>query len=248
MLNEGIEAPVFCTRYREAEITKFIDNSFHALKVTFANEIGRVCVALGIDTQQVHEIFTSDTKLNISAHYLRPGGPFGGSCLPKDVRALQHLSADVGADTHVIDALLSSNEAHKQFLFETCVAGLRPGSRVLMLGLAFKSDSDDLRESPKVDLARQLLRAGYRLSIFDPALDPAKLVGHNLGYAYAKLPELGELLIDRAVLEARAYDRVIDTNGTSGTLRLHGAPVVDAHALGSLEQVSRRPRLAAVSI
>jgi GDP-mannose 6-dehydrogenase len=246
-LNEGIEAPLFCTRYREAEITKFVDNSFHALKVAFANEIGRVCVELGIDPQQVHQIFTSDTKLNISAHYLRPGGPFGGSCLPKDVRALQHLSADIGANTHVIDALMRSNDSHKQFLFTRSVAGLAPHSSVLMLGLAFKADSDDLRESPNMDLARKIIQAGHKLSIYDPALVPAKLVGQNLGYAYANLPELRELLVDRATAEGRVYDRVIDTNGAGGGLRLRTSSIIDANALRAAALSMHEPNLAAVS-
>jgi GDP-mannose 6-dehydrogenase len=111
-MNRNLDAPTFTVGYREAEFTKFVDNSFHALKVAYANEIGRVCVRLGIDAKVVHEIFVSDTKLNISPYYLRPGGPFGGSCLPKDVRALQYIANDIGANTHVIDALMRSNDAH----------------------------------------------------------------------------------------------------------------------------------------
>ena len=116
----------------------------------------------------MHKIFISDTKLNISPYYLRPGGPFGGSCLPKDLRALQHISIDIGANAHVIDAVTRSNEAHKHFLFTRAVQGLHPGAKVLMLGLAFKSDTDDLRESPNIDLARKLLQNGYAVSIYDP--------------------------------------------------------------------------------
>ena len=245
-LNAGIDAPIFNTRYREAEITKFVDNSFHALKVAFANEIGRICVDLGIDPIQVHQIFTADTKLNISAQYLQPGGAFGGSCLPKDVRALQNLSSDIGANSHVIDALLRSNDAHKRFLFDLCVEQLAPGSRVLMLGLAFKADSDDLRESPNLDLARRILQAGHRLSIYDPSLDPTKLVGQNLGYAYANLPELTDLLIDRDQLEASTFDCVIDNGGFSDKLRLGQARVVDVSKL-STRGPAPRPTLAAVS-
>ena len=116
-LHEGIEAPVFQTGIREAELTKFVDNSWHAVKVSFANEMGRVCQNLGISAKAVHEIFVSDTKLNISPYYLRPGGPFGGSCLPKDVRALQYIAADCGAATHLVDSLIRSNEAHKHHQF-----------------------------------------------------------------------------------------------------------------------------------
>ena len=230
-LNAGIDAPVFYTGYREAEFTKFVDNTFHAVKVSFANEIGRICLQLGISARQVHEIFITDTKLNVSPYYLRPGGPFGGSCLPKDVRALQYISADVGAHTHLIDSLLRSNDSHKQYLFNHCIRDLPAGARILMLGLAFKADSDDLRESPNIDLARKLLQAGYKLSVYDPSLEPSKLIGQNLGYAYANLPTLGELLVDKAMAEGGGFDRVIDTFGGAPSLELGGAPVVDIHAL-----------------
>ena len=126
-MNRSLDAPTFTVGYREAEFTKFVDNSFHALKVAYANEIGRVCVKLGIDAKVVHKIFVSDTKLNISPYYLRPGGPFGGSCLPKDVRALQYIANDIGANTHVIDALMRSNDAHKHFLFSRAVERLPAG-------------------------------------------------------------------------------------------------------------------------
>ena len=123
-LHHGIEAPVFQVGIREAEVTKFVDNSWHAVKVAFANEVGRVCQTLGISARQVHEIFVSDTKLNISPYYTRPGGAFGGSCLPKDVRALQNIAADIGANTHLVDSLIRSNEAHKHFQFQHATAGL----------------------------------------------------------------------------------------------------------------------------
>ena len=128
-LNANIRAPVFHVGYREAELTKFVDNTWHAVKVAFANEIGRVCLQLGIAAKEVHEIFVSDTKLNISPYYTRPGGAFGGSCLPKDVRALAHIGADTGANLHLIDSLLRSNEAHKHRLFQYAAEGLEPGAR-----------------------------------------------------------------------------------------------------------------------
>jgi len=181
-LYRTIDAPTFVTGYREAEFTKFVDNSFHALKVAFANEIGRICLSMSISPQKVHEIFVADRKLNISPRYLRPGGAFGGSCLPKDVRALHHMSEDVGANSHIIESLLRSNEAHKRFLFDRCVEGLPAGASILMVGLAFKPGSDDLRESPLIDLARRILQNGYRLSIHDSAVKQGQLMGQNLGY------------------------------------------------------------------
>jgi len=230
-LNAGINAPVYHTGYREAEFTKFADNTFHAVKVAFANELGRVCLKLGVSASKVHEIFIADTKLNISPYYMRPGGAFGGSCLPKDVRALRHMASEVGAGAHLIDSLMKSNEAHKQYLFEYCTEGLAPGASILLLGLAFKADTDDLRESPNVDLARRMLEAGFSLRIYDPSLNPAMLVGQNLSYISAHLSNLGALLVDRSVVEAGGFDRVIDSTGRRAVLALGDADVVDIHTL-----------------
>ncbi len=226
-LHDGILAPIFHVRFREAEITKFVDNSWHAVKVAFANEIGRVCQSLDISARQVHEIFVSDTKLNISPYYLRPGGAFGGSCLPKDVRALQHLAADTGANTHLVDSLIRSNEAHKHFQFTRLARNLPPQARVLIVGLAFKMNTDDLRESPAVDIARKLLDAGCEVEVYDPALTPEQLVGQNLGYAYAYLPTIDTLLIDKPAAEAGDYDLVVATNQLVKTLTLKTANIVD---------------------
>ena len=230
-LNKNISAKRFHTKFREAELTKFVDNSFHALKVTFANEIGRVCQRLGISASTVHEIFVSDTKLNISPTYLRPGGPFGGSCLPKDVRALQYLAADVGAPAPMLNSLLRSNDAHKHFLFEMVSRSLTPGASVLMIGLAFKSNSDDLRESPNVDMARKLLDVGYALSVFDPWLNQDQLVGQNLGYGFMHLPTLPKLLVSQEQAEDAHYDLVIDTVGMGAGLKLSYDKLVDLHRM-----------------
>jgi GDP-mannose 6-dehydrogenase len=226
-LHEGIEAPVFHVRFREAEITKFVDNTWHAVKVAFANEVGRACLALGVSAAQVHEIFVSDTKLNISPYYMRPGGAFGGSCLPKDVRALAHIAADTGTNLPLVDSLLRSNEAHKHRLFEYAAEGLAPGARVLMVGLAFKAGTDDLRESPNVDLARKLLAAGFELEIYDPAIRADMLVGANLGYAYSQLPQLERLLVGKGRAEAGGYARVIANNATIRELDLGAAEIRD---------------------
>jgi GDP-mannose 6-dehydrogenase len=232
-MNTGIEAPVFYTGYKEAELTKFVDNTWHATKVVFANEMGRICKQLGIDVEKMHEIFVSDTKLNVSAYYLKPGGAFGGSCLPKDVRALQHLAADAGANAALVDSLLHSNEAHKRFVYDYCTKGLKPRARVLLVGLSFKASSDDLRESPNVDLAGKLFRAGYQLSVYDPDIDPNKLVGQNLGYAYAHLPNLTDLLVSKEVAEAGRYEVVIDAKNRCETLRLNTSRMIDLRMLDS---------------
>lgn len=211
-LHEGLTPPVFYTGYEEAEITKFVDNTWHAAKVAFANEIGRVCHRMGISVKTVHEIFVSDTKLNISPYYTRPGGAFGGSCLPKDVRALQHISGEVGAHTHLVDSLLRSNEAHKTYQVDDIAAKLPRDGRVLIAGLSFKAGTDDLRESPNVDIARRLLQRGYRLSVYDPEIRPADLRGQNLGYAFTHLPNVGSLLIDKETAEAGPWDLVVASN------------------------------------
>src|SRR5262245_23577213 len=230
-LYKDIAAPTFVTRYREAEFTKFVDNSFHALKVAFTNEIARVCLNMNIDVRKVHEIFVADRKLNVSPRYLRPGGAFGGSCLPKDVRALHHMSEDVGANSHVIEALLRSNEAHKRFLLDYCLDSMPAGATVLLVGLAFKPDTDDLRESPQIDLARRILEKGYALSIYDASVKPEQLIGQNLGYAYSQLPSISELLISRERVAQRTFDLVIDANGRSKQLAFKAAKVVDISSL-----------------
>jgi len=231
-LNQNISTNVFWVGYREAEITKFVDNSWHAVKVAFANEIGRVCLALDVSAQQVHQIFKSDTKLNISPYYTRPGGAFGGSCLPKDVRALQSIGADTGAGLHLIDSLLRSNAAHKHRLFELASQGLDENARILLVGLAFKEGTDDLRESPNVDLVRKLLDVGFTLEIYDPSIRADMLIGTNLGYAYSQLPMLRRLLVSKEQAEKNHYARVIVTNATIKHLNLKdGQEICDINAL-----------------
>ena len=180
----------------------------------------------------MHEIFKSDTKLNISPYYTRPGGAFGGSCLPKDVRALQYIAADCGANTHLVDSLIRSNEAHKHRLYEYATEGLEPGAKVLLAGLAFKAGTDDLRESPNIDLARKLLAGSFDLDIYDPGIQAEKLIGANLGYAYSQLPTIERILVEKETTERTSYDRVIATNATIKELDL---PVeTDLRDLGTL--------------
>lgn len=240
LLFASIEGRRFYTTYREAELTKFVDNSFHALKVCFANEIGRVCDRLGIDSRVVHEIFTSDTKLNISAAYLRPGTPFGGSCLPKDVRALVRISEEIGSAAEVIKAILPSNDAHKEFMYARIEEAVAAPGAILMLGLAFKANSDDLRESPHADLAARLVRAGHEVSIYDPHINPSHLVGANLSSAYARLPELRSMLVDQAGAETGDYSLVIDTNGTAERLELKTSNILDLRSTANWGRPDQR--------
>ena len=210
-----------------AEMTKYADNSFHALKVGFANEIGAICQALGLDSHEVMDIFVSDTKLNICPAYLRPGFAFGGSCLPKDLRALVYAAHRADVAVPMLSHVLASNDAHLRRAVDTIIA---TGARKIgIFGLAFKGGTDDLRESPLVELAERLLGKGYDLRIYDEHVSVSRLVGANRAYVDGMLPHLGDLLSgsvdevldhaelcvvgtkDPAVIEAltRAGDRII---------------------------------------
>tara|TARA_R110002110_G_scaffold18760_3_gene78571 strand:- start:5278 stop:6549 length:1272 start_codon:yes stop_codon:yes gene_type:complete len=193
---DHIDAPFFELPYRTAEMVKLSDNGFHALKVVFANEIGRLALELDVDPEPLIDVFLSDTKLNISPYYLRPGGAFGGSCLPKDVRAISALAGGQGVALPVMSNVITSNEAHKRYLADRVMDRLDPGASVLLIGLTFKSDTDDLRESPLIDLAEALLGKGYDLKIFDPDLKNRELVGANLAYVQQRLPHLSRLLVE----------------------------------------------------
>ena len=188
----GADAP--SENWPSAEMVKYACNAFHATKVTFANEIGRIGKSLGVDSQSVMRLLCQDTRLNLSPYYLRPGNPFGGSCLPKDVRALAHEGRRGGVELPLLDSLLPSNEAHLAKLIEQtkCLAK----GRVTLLGLSFKSDTDDLRESPMVEVAQHLIGRGFELGIYDPQLNLAKLIGTNKRVIDEKMPHLASLLTD----------------------------------------------------
>ncbi len=180
---DRIDAPLFEVPFGVAEMVKFVDNSFHALKVAFGNEIGRICISRGIDPQAVADIFLADRKLNISPVYLRPGGPFGGSCLPKDLSAMLALARDSGLSVPVLAGARESNGLHLAWLGQRIREMAPAPGPVLLLGLSFKSGTDDLRNSPLLDLASMLLDAGYELDVYDPDLDPDRLVGVNFAVA-----------------------------------------------------------------
>lgn len=180
---DGIDAPFFEVSFAVAEMGKFVDNSWHAVKVSFANEIGRVATARGIDPQAVADIFLSDTKLNVSPYYLRPGGPYGGSCLPKDLSGMLALARDAGLSVPVLAGTRESNALHLAWLAQAVRAKAAIPGPILQLGLSFKAGTDDLRNSPLLDLAEMLVEGGYELAIYDPDLDPVRLVGVNFAVA-----------------------------------------------------------------
>jgi GDP-mannose 6-dehydrogenase len=187
---------VFRVPLRVAEAAKYVDNAFHALKVGFANEVGALSVEFGIDSHQLMEIFKSDRKLNISEAYLTPGFCFGGSCLPKDLRALVHRAKGSHVDVPILESVLESNEAHFRRTYDLLTANGR--RRVGLFGLAFKPNTDELRESPFVELAERLIGKGYDLKIYDPSIHLPSLTGTNREYIEEHLPHLKQLLAETA--------------------------------------------------
>lgn len=178
--------------WQTAEMIKYACNAFHATKIAFANEVGRAGKALGIDSQAVMALLCRDTKLNLSPYYMRPGNPFGGSCLPKDVRALTNSARHLGVSLPMLENVLPSNERHLQSLLQLIAES---GEReAVILGLSFKANTDDLRESPMVEVAQTLLGRGYQLRIYDPALNLSSLVGANKRVVDVQMPHLASLL------------------------------------------------------
>ncbi len=175
-----------------AEMVKYACNAFHATKIAFANEIGRVGKQMQIDSQAVMALLCQDTKLNLSPYYMRPGNPFGGSCLPKDVRALTNVGRLGGLNLPLLESLLPSNERHLQSLLHAITESGQ--NEVCILGLSFKSNTDDLRESAMVEVAQTLLGRGFKLRIYDPALNLAAMIGANKRVIDAKMPHLASLL------------------------------------------------------
>jgi GDP-mannose 6-dehydrogenase len=187
---------IFRVPIRVAEAAKYVDNAFHALKVGFANEVGALSLEFGIDSHQLMEIFKADRKLNISEAYLTPGFCFGGSCLPKDLRALVHQAKGSHVEVPILESVLRSNEAHFRRTYDLLTANGR--RRVGLFGLAFKAGTDELRESPFVELAERLIGKGYDLRIYDPSIHVESLTGTNREYIEEHLPHLKNLLAQSA--------------------------------------------------
>jgi GDP-mannose 6-dehydrogenase len=192
-LYKGLDAPLIRTGIKTAELVKYADNAFHALKIAFANEIGVLCSLEGIDSHELMDIFVQDRKLNLSPVYLRPGYAFGGSCLPKDLRALTHWARKRDLLTPVLTAILESNEHHKQRGLKLVRETGR--KQVAVLGLSFKPDTDDLRESPAVELVEGLLGKGYHLKIYDRNVALARLVGANKEFIEREIPHIASLMV-----------------------------------------------------
>src|SRR3989454_3864955 len=193
-LYAGVDAPVVHTEVRTAEMVKYVANAFHALKVCFANEIGDVCAALGVDAQEVIRIFLMDRKLNVSEAYLRPGFAFGGSCLPKDLRALLYAAHTADVNLPLLSAILPSNERQIRQGVEAVLETRK--RRVGVVGLSFKTGTDDLRESPMVALVEALIGKGCNVRILDPSVSLAQLVGANRRYIEEEIPHIASLMCE----------------------------------------------------
>jgi GDP-mannose 6-dehydrogenase len=203
---------IFETSFRSAEMTKYVCNAWHAVKVSFANEVGTLAKELGVDAESVVEIFTADTKLNISSSYLKPGFAFGGSCLPKDVRALNYRAKELDLDLPLFQSIMASNAEHLERAVEMVLATGK--KKVALLGLSFKAATDDLRESPQVQLAKRLLGEGRDLKIWDDNVSLGQLIGSNRQYIEEVIPHVGSLLCeDLETALAQSEVVVIGTRG-----------------------------------
>lgn len=230
-----LDQPVRVVDVRVAEALKYACNAFHATKVSFANEVARLFRLLGVDAREVMSLFCEDQVLNISSSYLRPGYAFGGSCLPKDLRSLLYLARITGADMPLLSGTLATNELVINEVVDRVAAS--DSRKIALLGLSFKADTDDLRESPNVALAERLIGKGFDVQIYDQVVNPACLIGANRRYIESKLPHLRRLLAhdpaqalkgaeiaivansDQAVQDALINDpprRVIDLTGRLG--------------------------------
>ncbi len=210
-LYEDLAAPVFRTALEVAEMVKYVDNTWHALKVGFANEIGSISKALAIDSFEVMDIFCRDTKLNLSPYYLRPGFAFGGSCLPKDVRALNYRARTLDVDTPILSSILASNDAHiKRGIDLVMGEGRR---KIGILGFSFKAGTDDLRESPLVELIERLIGKGYDLRLYDRNVNLAKLTGANRDYILNHIPHIANLMRESIEEVLEHADVIVIGNG-----------------------------------
>lgn len=206
-LYSDLDAPLVIKPLEIAEMVKYSCNVWHAVKVAFANEIGSVAKSVGVDGREVMDVVCMDKSLNISPYYLKPGFAFGGSCLPKDVRALNYKSKELDVKTPLLSSIMDSNATHIKNAFDLIVKSNK--RKVCLLGLAFKSGTDDLRESPLVELAEMLIGKGYDLKIYDENVKFASVHGANKTYINEKIPHLSSLLHDDLVSAVDNSDVVI---------------------------------------
>ena len=234
-LYEQLDAELVITPMRVAEMVKYASNAFHALKVTFANEIGTLCKALDIDSHQVMDVFLRDRALNISEAYLRPGFAFGGSCLPKDLRALTYQARRLDADVPLLDAIVPSNTAHVERALRMIQDQER--KRIGFLGFSFKAGTDDLRESPIVELIERLIGKGYDVMVYDRNVSLANLEGANRAHIEREIPHIASLMAD-SVADVMAFAEVVVIGNASAEFRDVPDSVGDEQVVIDLVRIS----------
>jgi GDP-mannose 6-dehydrogenase len=239
-LYSGIDAPLFSTTASIAESLKYACNSYHAVKIAFANELGALMKTMGIDARETMRLFCEDRDLNISPAYLRPGFAFGGSCLPKELRAIVGMAKVVHLELPMLTNVLASNERHVERAFD--MIQRRGRRKVALFGLAFKPGTDDLRESPLVTLAERLIGKGFELAIFDRSVDLARLTGTNLEYIQREIPHLDRLVTNSVeetlagagtIVIGHAPGDAIDTIAAAAA----GRSVIDLQGIGALQKL-----------
>jgi GDP-mannose 6-dehydrogenase len=206
-----LDAPLVRTTVETAEMVKYTDNVWHALKVGFANEIGNICKVVGVDGHEVMEIFCKDTKLNLSAYYMKPGFAFGGSCLPKDVRALTYKARSSDVDVPILNAIIPSNNRQIDKGLQMITG--KGSKKVGILGFSFKAGTDDLRESPLVEVIERLIGKGYDLRLYDKNVKLASLVGANKDYILYHIPHISKLMVDSLDEVLDHADTIVIGNG-----------------------------------
>lgn len=189
---------------------KYVNNTYHALKIVFGNEVGNICKGLDIDSHKVMEIFCKDKQLNISPYYFKPGFAYGGSCLPKDMKALKTLAHDLYVDVPVINSIFQSNEIQKRNAVQTIMS--KGHRNIGILGLSFKAGTDDLRCSPIVDVVENLLGKGFNIRIYDRNVKVSELTGTNKDFIMAKIPHLQHFVTDDLDVVCRNSDVLVVTN------------------------------------
>ena len=208
-----LDAPMIRTDVETAEMVKYVDNCWHALKVGFANEVGNICKSIGADGHKVMDIFCQDTKLNLSPYYMKPGFSFGGSCLPKDLRALTYKAKSLDLDLPILNSILPSNTLQTERGLKMVM--VQKGRKVGVLGFSFKAGTDDLRESPIVEMIERLLGKGYDIKLYDKNVNLASLVGANRDFILNVIPHISKMMVETIDEVLDHAETIIIGNGST---------------------------------
>ena len=207
-----LDAPLIRTDVETAEMVKYVDNCWHALKVGFANEVGNICKSIGADGHKVMDIFCQDTKLNLSPYYMKPGFSFGGSCLPKDLRALTYKAKSMDLELPILNSILPSNTLQTTRGLQMIMT--KPGKKVGVLGFSFKAGTDDLRESPIVEIIERLLGKGFDIKLYDKNVNLASLVGANRDFILNVIPHISKMMVSSIEEVLEHADTVVIGNSS----------------------------------